>query len=428
MKHKNPYILVKDIEENLSHQGFVLSEKAREVFAATFAKSIEINKDVYSESYLYGLVWSNSIAIPVFENLGLNVIGLRNMAIKSLRTSPTDDWDEIAGAETFSKNYWFLQHCIRRAKNQKRSVIYSSDIVAALVQVALDVLDEQELVKQDISRIRTSVSSDASESYMFGSFFHMIIDQKNLSLSMLEKEIKKIRYFEPHVENIQYYLSLEGDKYVLSPFNFFNTYNLFHDDNMRDTRIYIANIQRPVKIPLFFREELEELNWLINRTETSEYELQKFFEKYPKFLLGTEYRELHSQVIMTSESGDTLIPDFIVERVGSNYCDILDLKKPNAKLLVGPRNRRGFSKNLTIALNQLREYRNYFENPRNREAFHKKYGLLAYRPKIVVIIGRSRDFHCEIERMTILDEYKNIQVMTYDDILERAKRMSIILK
>ena len=107
--------------------------------------------------------------------------------------------------------------------------------------------------------------------------------------------------------------------------------------------------------------------------------LQSFFETHPHFLLGAEYKRLHSQVVMESQEG-SLIPDFFLEKLDSNFADIVDLKKPNAKLVVGAKNRRGFSAALTNALNQLRVYRDFFENTARRKQFHDAYGFTAFRP------------------------------------------------
>lgn len=420
----DPHELLHDIEHRLAANGLSLSEKATEVFATTFAKSIALNTDVYSDSYLYGVIRSQSIAVPVFENLQLNVLGLRNTAVHSLKTTGIDKWDEITHPESYSKNSWLITPCVRRAHKEGRSQIFSSDILLSLIQHSLQVLSHDFGTSSASQRKR--LLQDSSSYGDYGNFFHMILNNKGVTLENLESEVRKIRHFEPFVERVNYCLSIEKEKYVIRPFNFFTACGLFHNEVNPDERIYLAKIQRPLKLPLFFAEELEELNWLINNPHSTEHDLQRFFERYPKFLLGTEYKDLHSQVILTSDDRSALIPDFLLERIGSNYCDIIDLKKPNARLLTGPRNRRGFTRHLTMALNQLREYRNYFDDLANRNAFHKKYGLQAYRPRIMVIIGRSRDFYNEMERTTVSDEYRNIQVLTYDDIAARAKRMALV--
>jgi hypothetical protein len=434
-----------------------LSEKAREVFAATFQKSLELNCDLFSDAFLYGLIRANSIAVPIFENLGINLIGLRNSSVASLTSSPGDPWydspnwesarsyemkygnmlrfedwffDSGASAEEyqlFQHNKWLLDHCISLAKTSHRTTIRSGDILGALIIQSLSTLEQDGYSPLDINAVHKGIIN-AGQPETFGSAFHELINSRGITLEKIEDEIKRLHHFEPFIENIQFCLNIEQDKITLTPFDFLNTYALFHDDRRKDERIYLANVQKPSQLPLFFHEEIEELNWIINKSNVTEYDLQKFFETHQHFLLGSDYKNLHSQVVITNDTGDKMIPDFFVERIGSNYADIIDLKKPNDKLIVGSKNRRGFSASLSSALNQLREYRNYFEDHINREAFYNKYGFRAYRPKIIVIMGRSRDYYNEIERVQILDEYKHVQVVTYDDILERARKHQILHK
>jgi hypothetical protein len=449
--------LLRDIDKNLRRRGMKLSEKAREVFAATFQKSLELNCDLFSDAFLYGLLRSNSIAVPVFENLGINLLGLRNSSVASLTSSPGDPWydseawesartSEMAygnmlrfedwffdsGAraeeyELFLHNEWLLGRCIALARTAKRTTIQSSDILRALIIQSLRTLQRDGYSAHDIDVIQKGIIP-RGESEIFGSAFHELINSRGITFEKIENEIKRLHHFEPFIEQIQFCMHIEQDKITFAPLNFLNTYGILDDASAKGGRIYLANVQKPLQLPLFFQEEIEELNWLINKPNVIEDDLQRFFEAHQHFLLGSDYKNLHSQVVLTDNTEHEMIPDFFVERIGTNYSDIIDLKKPNEKLIVGSENRRGFSANLSSALNQLREYRNFFEIPNNRDAFYNRYGFRAYRPKIMVIMGRSRDFYNEIERTQILDEYKHVQVMTYDDILERARRHQLLLK
>jgi len=44
-----------------------------------------------------------------------------------------------------------------------------------------------------------------------------------------------------------------------------------------------------------------------------------------------------------------------------------------------------------------------------------------------VVIGRSSDYLDEIERIEIEDEYRNLKLLTYDDILLRAKQLAVMV-
>lgn len=104
--------------------------------------------------------------------------------------------------------------------------------------------------------------------------------------------------------------------------------------------------------------------------------------------MGSDYRRLHSQIVLVNDTGNEMIPDFFAERIGTTFADIIELKKPSARIVSGVKSRRGLCAVLTRALNQVHEYRNYFDNPANRRRFHRQ--------------------------------------LTYDDILQRAKQLAII--
>ncbi len=70
---------------------------------------------------------------------------------------------------------------------------------------------------------------------------------------------------------------------------------------------------------------------------------------------------------------------------------------------------------------QLRTYRDYFEEKANRDRFHMKYGLDAFRPRMFVIIGRRGRID-PIEWRRIEGDLAGLHIETYDDVLDRAKR------
>ncbi len=69
---------------------------------------------------------------------------------------------------------------------------------------------------------------------------------------------------------------------------------------------------------------------------------------------------------------------------------------------------------------QLREYSAYFEDKANRDLIQREYGLLAYKPKMIVIIGRRGNVD-PIIRRRIESDLPQLTLRTYDDVLARAK-------
>ncbi len=194
---------------------------------------------------------------------------------------------------------------------------------------------------------------------------------------------------------------------------------VYDERRIEDQRL-IVQVASPSPFVLDIR--LREFEELINWKDVSELEIQRFLEKHPEFLVGDQYSRLHSQLILDRGDRGNLIPDFFAELPHSGYFDLVDLKKPNEKLIVGGKNRRGLSAAVSSAIYQLREYRDYFDNPRYREEFYARHGLQGWKPRIAVIIGRNPNE----EEMTDFIRAKrtlfDADVLTYDDIIERARR------
>lgn len=167
---------------------------------------------------------------------------------------------------------------------------------------------------------------------------------------------------------------------------------------------------------------IEEFEYLLNYENVSEETFQKFFSKNPDFLLGSDYKRAHPHMVLERDDGSVLIPDFILEPYDQqSLCDLLELKKPSAQPFILKKDRLRFSAQVMEAKAQLREYSNYFDERSNRQTVEQKYGLRAWRPNMITVIGRRREID-SIERKKIELDLPNLRVLTYDEILDRAKR------
>ena len=171
---------------------------------------------------------------------------------------------------------------------------------------------------------------------------------------------------------------------------------------------------------LAIKSAIEELEYLMNDPKSTEQALQEFFERNQKLIINDEYKKAHSHIALTKEDGD-LIPDFLLEPLDQNsLCDILDLKLPTAKIHILQKNRIRYSTAVMEACAQLREYNNYFDEKNNRERILREYGLLAYKPKMIVIIGRKGSID-PISVKKMQTDFLQLTLRTYDDVLIRAK-------
>ena len=110
---------------------------------------------------------------------------------------------------------------------------------------------------------------------------------------------------------------------------------------------------------IFLQEEIDFFEELINAVPpATESAFQHFFEIHPKwlFLLGEQYEaavshaklppvDLNASLAFSAgpTHGMTLIPDFLLKRVGLDLWDVLDIKLPSTRTIVGRRSRRRFS-------------------------------------------------------------------------------------
>lgn len=160
---------------------------------------------------------------------------------------------------------------------------------------------------------------------------------------------------------------------------------------------------------------------LINDPKAKERDFQDFFERNPTFILNDEYKKAHPHIVLTKDDGEQLIPDFALEPFNHNaLCDLLELKLPTTEVFVLKKRRMRFSAAVMEACAQLREYNAFFDEEKNRRSIRDKYGLLAFKPKMFVIIGRGGKVS-PIEVRKIESDLPNLHLRTYDDLIERVK-------
>jgi CspA family cold shock protein len=141
-------------------------------------------------------------------------------------------------------------------------------------------------------------------------------------------------------------------------------WHLLDDVDRRHALLYVWSLESSL-----YRTAVEELEALINDPHVREADLHDFFERHPDFILNDDYRAAHSKVVLESDEGP-LIPDFLLEPATSNLlCDLLELKLPDVSIDVTKPRRVRFSAAVAEACAQLRTYRDFFEETRNRERF-----------------------------------------------------------
>jgi hypothetical protein len=178
----------------------------------------------------------------------------------------------------------------------------------------------------------------------------------------------------------------------------------------------------------FTPDQILELEELVNNPSTREADLQDFFERNPHFFRRWDFRQIHPHVFLTRDDDGPLIPDFILTDADLQRATIVDLKMPSSHITRRQRNRHRFSASIAEAKAQLLEYRDWFEDIRNRERMRDRLGMTIYRPRIAVIVGRSQEFLDEVDRARLTSRETDIEIVTYDDMLAYARRRRLYLE
>jgi antiviral defense system Shedu protein SduA len=135
------------------------------------------------------------------------------------------------------------------------------------------------------------------------------------------------------------------------------------------------------------------------------------------------YAALHPQIVLHEDGGSRLIPDFFLEKMNSDFCDICDLKRPAQDLVRHQRHRTRFRDAVMEGIAQLAIYRDWFESSQNRKDFHSRYGLKGYRPSVVLIVGRRQSYYDEVERIRLESSIPGwLRLVTYDEVVDKARQ------
>lgn len=253
-------------------------------------------------------------------------------------------------------------------------------------------------------------------------FIHELSRTDNFAADAIKADVKKYRQdVLNELDNLGFVVAYEGGRYRLGPAlkprpELVGHYYFGPADKRPDHFVTIDRDMVGVQL------EVEALESLLNKQDASEADFQRFFEDHPHFLSQLAIPMPHVQ--LRDGAGKLLVPDFILKPVVATQRDsrweVLDLKKPQVPLLVGKGTRRQLSHAVQKAITQLREYGDYFSDPRNTSAIEHALGHRLRRPKMGVLIGRmiqSDTEALELEQSRLPD----VRIITYDEILDQQK-------
>ena len=114
-------------------------------------------------------------------------------------------------------------------------------------------------------------------------------------------------------------------------------------------------------------------------------------------------------------------PDFVLQPSGERRntwnWTVVDLKRPDVTLFASPRFHMRLSAQVNGLITQLRDYADFFADPRNFDEPRKRFGGVVPKPNLVGIIGRLPTDHRD-EYAVLRSRSEGVSITTFDEVLE----------
>lgn len=308
---------------------------------------------------------------------------------------------------------------------RKRSKLEETDILVSALEASLQGQEPNEFGGQIVKASGIALPDEVRD---WGSQVPMEWETPDTYLRNLLERIRGLATDDPNHALVQFVL-YQDDKEVLRlrPFGTTGISWMLEEAPVKEGERYLyrGGVFQPIHCvaPGLSWDVLSTFEDLLNSTSASESDFQRFFEEFPFFLTGLDFRRAHPQPILYKDEGSPLVPDFFLEKLSSSWDVILDLKKPYDQMVSRRKNRVYFKQNVQNAVSQLRYYREWFDDYSHRKAFEQIYGVRTFRPRMVLVIGRDFHFRDDVERIRLCEGLQsNLDIWTYDDLYKRARR------
>jgi hypothetical protein len=197
---------------------------------------------------------------------------------------------------------------------------------------------------------------------------------------------------------------------------------------------HLANVNLADELVLAFRGALRlaemrnavaELRQHLDGGATSEGTYQAWCEKH-SWAFGNAY--VVRDELRDISAGDSL--DLLLPSVISGYRDLVELKRPDATVLLHDSSHRNFyfSAEVSRAIGQCHRYLDVLHEAA-AHGLRDHPEIVAYHPRAIVVIGRSGDWDQQKLRALhgLNSRLSKITIMTYDQLLAQGERLVEIL-
>jgi len=169
------------------------------------------------------------------------------------------------------------------------------------------------------------------------------------------------------------------------------------------------------------RVAVAQLRSHLDNDEVSEQVYQTWCEEH-SWAFGNAY--VMRDDVRDISPGDSL--DLLLPTVMSGFRDIVELKRPDMKVLNWDRGHRNyyFSADVAQAIGQCHRYLDVLQDVASR-GLRDHPEIFAYHPRAIIVIGRSNDWSKDQQRALhgLNARLAGITVMTYDHLLNQGERL-----
>ncbi len=253
--------------------------------------------------------------------------------------------------------------------------------------------------------------------------------QAGLPHPELEADLASLRILDNHIARCsrnslltEYAIQFCRDNYVITPYHAHGVHSMeVRNELLLGRPGVVAN-----RTSTLLHNDLAELQQILSTPDIKESAIQKYLEQHLAVFQALGYINVYPQVVLARDDGTSLRPDFILEPAGRDWCDILDIKIPQTRTVVGTRDRQTLAAHIHELTAQLREYSAYFEDERLAKRIEDVYGIKCYKPRLIGIVGRDPKTDDERQLRRLMTAYADVEVITFDQLLRLAQTRLLI--
>jgi hypothetical protein len=168
---------------------------------------------------------------------------------------------------------------------------------------------------------------------------------------------------------------------------------------------------------------LEEFEALIQR-DVTEAQIERFLAANYATVFGSKYDRIETQVWLDVPELDIASrqrrTDVFLRNAVTSDWELLELKRPKARLTGTSRDVPSFSRAVHVAIQQLRNYARHLGQQRVRERLAKR-GIHYFNPSLQLVIGKTPSIQVEQWRWLMSTCPQDIKLVPYDVLLAEMR-------